>query len=149
MVRGDRGTAPPLDKRLERFVQRYLDSPLKLDVLRCLAQRPNRAYSLDELAGLTDSQVPEIERAVFYLEQLGIASTRRGREAMLVTLSRSPVVREAALMAFRYTTRPGGYDQLTRVIRGRPPARAGKPETTPDPVRTTRRGNGDLSHGAD
>ena len=41
MIRGEIGTAPPLDKRLEQFVRRYLDSPLKLGLLRCLAQRPN------------------------------------------------------------------------------------------------------------
>jgi hypothetical protein len=115
----DAGVVPPLDKRLERFVQRYLDSPLKLDLLRCLAQRPNRAYTLGELADLTDSNVPDVERAVFSLERLGIVANKREREAMHVSLSRSPVVRETAVMAFRYTTRAGGYDHLRKMIRSK------------------------------
>lgn len=115
-VRGQTDTTPPLDKRLERFVQRYLDSTLKLDLVRCLGQRPNRTYSLGELAGLTDSQVPEVEQAAFHLERFGIVNIKRVREAVHVSLSRSPVVREAAVMAFRYTTRPGGYDYLRKLI---------------------------------
>jgi hypothetical protein len=118
-VRGQTDTTPPLDKRSERFVQRYLDSTLKLDLVRCLGQRPNRTYSLGELAGLTDSHVPEIERAVLYLERLGIVEIKRVREAALVSLSRSPVVRDTAVMTFRYTTRPGGYDHLRKIIRSK------------------------------
>jgi hypothetical protein len=113
------GGAPPLDKRLQRFVQRYLDSPLQLDLLRCLAQRPNRAYTLGELAGLTDSNVPDVERAVFYLERVGIVGIKRVRETVLVSLYRSPVVRETAVMAFRCATRPGGYEHLRKMIRSK------------------------------
>ena len=114
--RGDSGPVGPLDKRVERFVQRYVDSPLKLDLLRCLGQRPNSSYSFLDLGGLTNSDASDVERAVFYFERLGIVGTRRDRQGTLVSLSRSPVVRESAMSTFRYTTRPGGYAHLKKLI---------------------------------
>lgn len=87
----DRVEAPPLDKRLERFVQRYIDSPLKLEIVRTVAHHPNRLYSLGELAAFTSAQPAEIERAVFYLDQLGIVAAKRQQNGILTGLSRSPV----------------------------------------------------------
>jgi len=118
---GDSGPVGPLDRRVERFVQRYVDSPLKLDLLRCLGQRPNRSYSFLDLGGLIDSDASEVERAVFYFERLGIVGTRRERQETLVSLSRSPVVRESAVSTFRYTTQPGGYAHLKKLITSKRP----------------------------
>ncbi len=106
----------PIDRRVERFVERYLDSPLKLDLLRCLGQRPNRVYSFPELGDLVGTDAAEVERAVFYFERLGIVARKPERYGDLVSLSKSPVVRESAMSTFRFTTRPGGYAHLTGLI---------------------------------
>ena len=112
--------APALDKRLERFVQRYIDSPLKLDIVRTVAHHPNRLYSLDELAVFTSGQPADLERAVIYLEQLGIVAAKRQQDGLMTGLSRSPVVREMAVKLFRYTCNPGGHARLAKLARRRP-----------------------------
>lgn len=110
---------PPLDKRLERFVQRYIDSPLKLAIVRTVAHHPNRLYSLADLAAFTESQPTEVERAVFQLEHLGLVSTKQRQNGILAGLSRSPVVREMAVKLFRYTSNPGGHAKLAKIAQAR------------------------------
>lgn len=116
----DRREAPAPDKRLERFVQRYIDSPLKLDIVRTVAHHPNRPYSLSELAAFTGAQPLEVERAVFYLDQLGIVAAKRRQNGLMTALSRSPVVRDVATKLFRYTSSPGGHAKLAMLARRRP-----------------------------
>lgn len=111
--------APPLDKRVERFVQRYIDSPLKLEIIRTLAARPNRFYPLPELAAFAEGDEPDVERAVGKLGQMGIVSTKNERGETHVGLSRSPVVRETAVLIFRYCSRPGGHAALGGMARRR------------------------------
>ncbi len=117
---GTRVEAPLLDKRLERFVQRYIDSPLKLEIVRTVAHHPNRLYSLDELAAFTSGQPADLERAVLYLDRLGIVAAKRQQNGLMTGLSRSPVVREMAVKLFRYTCNPGGHARLAKIARRRP-----------------------------
>src|SRR3972149_163605 len=87
-----RREAPPLDRRLERFVQRYIDSTLKLEIVRTVAHHPNRLYSLSELAAFTNSQPPEGERAVVALEDPGGPAATGDQDRAAPGLSHSPVV---------------------------------------------------------
>lgn len=111
--------APPLDKRLERFMTRYLDSACRFAVLLTVAERPSRFYSLDELSSFASAPVPELEDTVLYLERLGLVSTKRSGGEALVGLARSPVVRDTALRLFRYASQPGGRAALGRLARSR------------------------------
>jgi hypothetical protein len=106
-----------LDRRVERFVQRYLDSTTKLEVLRTLAARPNRFYPLDDLAVLAESPPGEVEHAVHELDQLGIVTTKADRSNCTVGLSRAPVVRDTAVLLFRYSSQPGGHAALSSIAR--------------------------------
>jgi len=110
---------PPLDKRIERFVRRYIDSRLKLEIIRTVARHPNQLYPLRDLAIFTDSQPSEVEHAVFELEHLGLVATKRQQEDVLTGLSRSPVVRETATHLFRYASQPEGHGRLMKMLRAR------------------------------
>lgn len=114
-----RRDAPPLDKRVERFVQRYIDSPLKLDILRTLAQRPNRFYTLEDLALLTEARPSDLERAIFSLRHLGLVATKQRQNGILVALSYSPVVRDMAIKLLRYTSNPEVRSAISSLVRGR------------------------------
>jgi len=114
-----RREAPALDKRVERFVQRYIDSALKLDILRPLAQRPNRFYTLEELALLTEGNPSDLERAIFSMRHLGLVATKQRQNGLLVALSYSPVVRDMAIKLLRYTSNPEGRTAIGRLARGR------------------------------
>lgn len=109
----------PLDKRLERFVHRYIDSSLKLEIMRTVARHPNRLYPLHDLAVFTGSQPVEVERAVSELEHLGLVATKRQQDAVLTSLSRSPVVREMGTHLFRYASQPEGHGRLVKMLRVR------------------------------
>jgi DNA-binding transcriptional regulator YhcF (GntR family) len=108
-----------VDKRLGRFVQRYIDSPLKLEIVRTVAHHPNHLYSFTELAAFTESPPAEVEQAVFGLEHLGLVSTKRKHDGILTGLSRSPVVREMAVKLFRYASNPGGHAKLVKIAKTR------------------------------
>jgi hypothetical protein len=88
--------------------------------VRTVAHHPNRLYSLDELAAFTGAQPADLERAVFYLDQLGIVAAMRQQNGLMTGLSRSPVVREMAVKLFRYTCNPGGHAKLAKLARRRP-----------------------------
>lgn len=92
----DRREPPLLDKRLERFVQRYVNSPVKLEIMRTVGHHPNHLYPLADFQHLVVAPLPDVERAVMELEHLGLVQTRRCGDGVRVSLSRSPVVRESA-----------------------------------------------------
>lgn len=110
---------PALDRRLERFVQRYIDSPLKLEIMRLVARYPNRLHSLVDLEALLGAASVDIERAAMDLESLGLLQRRRRGGAWLIGLSRSPVVRELSVMLCRYASKPGGHQKLISLVRPR------------------------------
>jgi hypothetical protein len=110
---------PPLDRRLERFVERYVHSPSGLEVFLTVAARPSRFYSLQDLYSFTDTPVSQLESVVFQLEHQGLVVVKRNSGISSVGLSRSPAVREAALRLFRYASRPGGRSLLAGIARRR------------------------------
>jgi len=61
----------------------------------------------------------EVERAVFYLDQLGVVSTKQQQSTTLIGLSHSPMVREPATKLFRYTGNPEGHSRLAKMVRTR------------------------------
>ena len=107
----------PLDRRLERFVQRYFDSPLKVEVIRTLAHRPNRFYTLEELATFTEANSADLERALFSLRQLGLVATKERQRGILIGLASFPVVRDMAIKLLRYTSNAGGRTRISKLVR--------------------------------
>jgi hypothetical protein len=115
----DRREPPLLDKRLERFVQRYVNSPVKLEIMRTVGHHPNHFYMLADLQLLVVAPLPDVERAVMELENWGLVQSRTRGDGVRVGLSRSPVVRESAVLLSRYSGRPGGREMLMRIARAR------------------------------
>jgi len=104
---------------LERFVQRYIDSALKVDIMRTLAHRPNRFYTLEELAAFTNGNLSDLERAIFSMRHLGLVAAKQRRNGILVALSYSPVVRDMAINLLRYTSNPEGRTAVGKLVRER------------------------------
>lgn len=114
-----RREAPPLDKRLERFIQRYIDSPLKVEIMRTLAHRPNRFYTPEELMSFTEGSPSDLERAIFSLSHVGLVAIKRRENGMLIGLSYSPVVRDMAIKLLRYTSSPEGRTRMGKLATAR------------------------------
>jgi hypothetical protein len=117
----DRRRSPPLDKRLERFAQRYADSPIKLDTVRTVGHYPSRFHAPACLQYSPVAPLPDIERTVLELGDWALVQATRRGDVLRVSLSRSPVVWESPVLLPRYSAKPGGRETPVRVTGTRCP----------------------------
>jgi biotin operon repressor len=82
-------------KRVERFVEKYVDSEAKAELLRILTYRPNQFQTLPEILALTRSSSADIERAIFALRGLGL-QLKESPRGTVVALSHDSVARKLA-----------------------------------------------------
>ncbi len=83
-------------KRVERFVEKYVDSQVKAELLRILAFRPSQFQTLPEILALTKSSSAEIERAIFTLRGLGLLQLKDSPRGTAVALAHDSVARRLA-----------------------------------------------------
>lgn len=83
-------------KRVERFVEKYVDSEAKAELLRILTYRPNQFQTLPEILALTRSDSADIERAIFALRGLGLLQLKESPRGTVVALSHDSVARKLA-----------------------------------------------------
>jgi hypothetical protein len=94
--------ASPAQKRIDRFVEKYVDSTAKAELLRILAYRPSQFQTLPEILALTRSSSPDIERAVFALRGLGLIQLKEGPRGAAIALSPNSRVRRMAPALWRH-----------------------------------------------
>lgn len=87
---------PVLQKRVEKFVYRYIDSPAKAELLRILCYRPTRFQTLPEILALSRSPAVDIERAVFSLRALGFVQLKSSPQGTAIALSPDSPARKLA-----------------------------------------------------
>lgn len=107
------------DRRLQRFIARYLDSPLKIEIIRVLARFPNQDYALEELARLAGRKRAEVERELLYLWQSGLVSEHARGDTKVVRLSSTTVAREMSSRLWKYCLRPHQRERLLRLVSAR------------------------------
>ena len=107
------------DRRLQRFMERYLDSALKIEIIRVLARFPNQDYALEELARLAGGQPAEVERELPHLSQSGLVSEQARGGTKVIRLSRTPVAREMSFRLWKYCLRPHQHERLLRLVGAR------------------------------
>jgi DNA-binding transcriptional ArsR family regulator len=107
------------DRRLQRFVTRYLDSPLKVEIVRVLARFPNQDYTIEELARLVGEKPAEVERELLHLWQSGLVLERARGGTKVARLSSTPVTREMSFRLWKYCLRPYQRDRLLRLAAAR------------------------------
>jgi len=89
-------------KRVERFVAKYVDSPAKAELLRILSFRPNQFQTLPEILALTRSSLADIEQAVFSLRGLGLVQLKDGPRGTAIALSYESAARKLAHALWRH-----------------------------------------------
>jgi len=95
------------EKRIERFVEKYVDSQPKAEVLRILAFRPNQFQTLPEILALTKSSAADIERAIFALRGLGLVQLKDGPRGTAIGLTPDSVARRLAPALWAHLKRAG------------------------------------------
>jgi hypothetical protein len=60
--RENRREAPLPGKRLERFAQRYVNSPIKLDIMRTVRHYLNGFYTMVNLQHFVEAPSPDVAR---------------------------------------------------------------------------------------
>lgn len=83
-------------RRVERFVEKYVDSQAKAELLRVLAFRPNEFQTLPEILALTTSDPGDIEGAIFALREFGLVQLKEGPKGTAVALAHDSVARRLA-----------------------------------------------------
>ena len=107
------------DRRLQRFVTRYLDSPLKVEIIRVLARFPNQDYTIEELAQLVGEKPAEVERELLQLWQSGLVLEHARGATKVARLSSTPVAREMSFRLWKYCLRPYQRERLLRLVGAR------------------------------
>ena len=85
-----------LQKRVDKFVSRYVDSPAKAELLRVLCYRPAHFHSLPEILALSKSSAVDIERAAFSLRALGFVHFKSSPQGVVIALAPDSPVRKLA-----------------------------------------------------
>jgi DNA-binding MarR family transcriptional regulator len=107
------------DRRLQRFIARYLDCPLKIEIIRVLARFPNQDYTVEELARLAGEKPAEVERELLHLWQSGLVLEHARGGTRVVRLSSTPVAREMSFRLWKYCLRPHQRERLLRLVGAR------------------------------
>lgn len=95
-------------KRVERFVEKYIDSQAKAELLRILAFRPSQFQTLPEILALTKSSSAAIERAIFTLRGLGLLQLKDSPRGTAVALARDSVARRLAPALWAFLKKSAG-----------------------------------------
>lgn len=102
-------------KRVERFVEKYVDSQAKAELLRILAFRPSQFQTLPEILALTKSSSAEIERAIFTLRGLGLLQLKDSPRGSTVALAHDSVARRLAPALWTFLKKAVGQQSEAEV----------------------------------
>lgn len=102
-------------KRVERFVEKYIDSQAKAELLRILAFRPSQFQTLPEILALTTSSSAEIERAIFALRGLGLVQLKESPRGTAVALAHDSAARRLAPALWASLKRTAGRQSEAEV----------------------------------
>lgn len=95
-------------KRVERFVAKYVDSQAKAELLRILAFRPNQFHTLPEILALTRASSADIEQAIFSLRGLGLVQLKDSPRDTMIALSYNSPARRLASALWSYLKKADG-----------------------------------------
>lgn len=115
----DHEAVEQIDKELARFVTRYLDTPLKVEILVHLAQHRSHFYSVGNLKILASARPEDTEAALIELESRGLILIQRRRNTLRPTLSQIPAVMRLSQLLWRYSRSPAGMARVLDLVRRR------------------------------
>jgi hypothetical protein len=95
--------ASPLNKRLDRFVRRYVGSPISLSTMYTSGRDPDRFYTLGNLQHFVSAPLPDVDMATLELEHRGLVQTRRRGDGVRVSLFPLPHREEGTISLYALT----------------------------------------------